>query len=56
MNDHPKPLSREFAIRFILHILEQAEIKKGWGSVQILFQNGVIKTIRKEETIITEDK
>ena len=58
MNDKPKSrpgLTREFVLRSILHILEQAETKKEWGSVQVAFQAGVCKTIREEKTI-TEEK
>jgi hypothetical protein len=51
----PKGLSREFVLKSILHILDTAAETKGWGSVTISFQSGILKTIRKEETI-TEEK
>lgn len=48
-------LSREFVLRSILDILDKAAERREWGSVTVAFQAGVLKTIRKEETI-TEEK
>ena len=54
MTDKPKGLSREFVIKSVLHVLDTAVAVKGWGSVTIQIQNGVIRTIRKEGTINDE--
>jgi hypothetical protein len=54
MTNNPKPLSREFVIKSILHILEKAETEKGWGMITIQIQNGIIRTMRKEGTINDE--
>jgi hypothetical protein len=48
-------LSRDFVVRSILKMLDNAQARREWGSVTIQFQAGAFKTIRKEETI-TEEK
>lgn len=53
-NQPPKPLSREFVVKSILHILDTAAATKGWGMITIQIQNGTIKTIRREGTINDE--
>ncbi|MFA5423461.1 MAG: hypothetical protein WC374_06340 [Phycisphaerae bacterium] len=55
IESQPKGLSREFVLKSILHIMDTAAAVKGWGSVTIQFQAGVLKTIREEKTI-TEEK
>ena len=50
-----KRLSRDFVIRSILKLFDEVETQKKWGAVQISWQNGIIKTIKKEETIISEN-
>ena len=47
-------LSREFVIRSVLAILDDAQTGRKWGRLEVAFQNGRAKTIRKEETITTE--
>jgi hypothetical protein len=51
----PKPLSREFVLKSILHILDTVPVVKGWGSWQISYQNGIWKTIEEKKTT-TEEK
>lgn len=48
-------LSRDFVVKSLLGILDEAEHKKQWGSVTIQFQAGVYKLLKTEKTI-TEEK
>lgn len=56
MTTEPKrQLSREFVVRSILKLFDEVERDRKWGAVQINFQAGVFKTIKKEETITSEN-
>jgi len=52
--DKKEPLSREFVVKSVLHILDTAAAVKGWGMITIQIQNGEIKTMRKEGSINDE--
>ena len=48
-------LSRDFVVRSVLKLFDEAQARQQWGAITVIFQNGTFKTIKKEETI-TEEK
>jgi hypothetical protein len=47
-------LSQVYTLEKVRSVLEHAAANCEWGRIEVSFQAGVIKTIRKEETIIDE--
>ena len=49
-----RALSREFVARSILKILDEAETRRRWGAVTVIYHAGKFRCIKQEETIAEE--
>ena len=49
-----RQLSKAFVKKFVNEFFDDVEAYKRWGAVEITYQMGVFKTIKKEETIVDE--
>ena len=47
-------LSKAFVKKFVNEFFDDVEAHKRWGAIEVTYQAGSFKTIKKEETIVNE--
>ncbi|MDD5523519.1 MAG: hypothetical protein PHI84_22100 [Kiritimatiellae bacterium] len=49
-----RTLSKDFVKKFVNEFFDDVEAYKRWGAIEVTYQSGNFKTIKKEETIVNE--